>query len=98
MKAPNIDKRKIWRLVSGKLKSIDRRHIFAVICILIEEIREELKNGKEIEVKNFGTFRLKQQKPRKIRKVSNGKIGFGKSVNILRFRLAHNLVRYLKGK
>ena len=60
-----IDKRKLWRLINKKTKSIVQSyHVFSVIQILFEELLIDLKAGKKIKIHNFGTLSLKKFKSR----------------------------------
>jgi nucleoid DNA-binding protein len=94
----NIQKLKIVAFVSRRLrKSIGYFHILSVINILVEELIVELKIKREIKIPNFGTFRLKPLKPKRIKSVVSEKTILTKPSNSLRFKLSRNVIRYLKG-
>jgi nucleoid DNA-binding protein len=97
-KPKNIQKLKIVAFVSRKLENtIAYFHIFSVINILVEELIIELKTKREIKIPNFGTFRLKSLKPKKIKSVVNNQTILTKPSNSVKFKLSRNIIRYLKG-
>jgi nucleoid DNA-binding protein len=61
----SVDRRVLWKYVNRKFKgTIHHYHVLAVITILFDEMVKDLKQGKQIEIANFGTLSLKQMKPR----------------------------------
>jgi len=75
--------------------SIHRLHVVSIMSILIEELIKDLMQGKDIKIPNFGTFRLKELKPKKIKNITTKEIKFARRTNALRFRLTRKLSRYL---
>lgn len=62
----SITKKILWKYVNNKINhSIHSAHVFSVISILFEEIINELVEGKELRIVNFGVIRLVDMKPRK---------------------------------
>ena len=93
----SIDKKKLWRLIIKDLNySIHISHIFSVINILIDELIRELKSGKEISIKNFGVFKIKTLKPKKIISVRTGKVKFVERTKALRFVIAKRLTKLIR--
>lgn len=92
-----IDKYKLFNLVFQKL-NIHRLHVFSVLNILIDELIKELRTGNSIKINNFGEFKLKSIKPKKIRNIATGQIKFIKTTKVLRFKLADKLVKLLGKK
>lgn len=87
-----IDKRSLWKYVNKKIKrSIHHAHVFSVICIMFEEMIKDLILGKEIKITNFGTFRLKEMKPRKYHNVKYRCLVQSDAHNILRFSLSSKI-------
>jgi nucleoid DNA-binding protein len=96
----SIDKRALWRYVNKKIKHIiHHHHVFSVLTILFDEIIKDLKRGKDIRIVNFGTFKLKDLKPRRYFDVVHQRIMLSEGHRILRFILAplirKKLVRHL---
>jgi nucleoid DNA-binding protein len=93
----NINKRLFWRYVNKKLNHIiHHAHVFSVITILFEEMVQDLKDGKEIKIHNFGTFALQSTKPRRHFNVLLQKIVQSKSHRILRFKLVPRIQKKLR--
>lgn len=95
MKLPlSINKRIIWRYVNKKIKrSIHHYHVFSVISILFEEIIKDLKNGKNINIFNFGVLTLKDTKPRKYFDVRYRQTMLSKGHRIMKFSLTKKIKR-----
>jgi nucleoid DNA-binding protein len=95
----NIDKRRFWRYVNKKINHlINHAHVLSVISILFEEILKDLKDGKQIKIRNLGTLILQRTKPRKYYNVVFQQIMQSESHQILRFKLAtpiHKILRAL---
>jgi nucleoid DNA-binding protein len=71
----SIDKRILWKYVNAKINnSIHNRHVYSVICILFDEILNDLTKGKKIEVINFGTIFFKILKARRYHDVCLRKV------------------------
>lgn len=88
----SINKRMLWRYVNGKLNhSINHAHVFSVICILFEELFEDFKNGKDVKIYNFGTFQIRQMKPRRYHHVKLLKMMESCGYKILRFSLSKKI-------
>lgn len=87
------------KLISYIQKDIDyavsRIHLVSIISILIEELLAEIRNKKKLNIKNFGTFRISELMPRKIRSIKTGQIKFVRKVKILRFRLSKGISKYI---
>lgn len=53
---------------------ITQRESRDIIKFIITEITEDLKNGKEISLRNFGSFTKKKHKAKKVRHPKTGRI------------------------
>jgi nucleoid DNA-binding protein len=51
---------------------LTRTDVAVVVDKLLEAIKEALENGKNIEIRGFGTFKIKQRKARKARNPRTG--------------------------
>jgi nucleoid DNA-binding protein len=78
--------------------SIHRLHVMSIISVLIDEMIKELKRGGEIKIPNFGTLKINDLKPKKIRSISTNKIKFAKRTKSLRFRLSKKISKYLSDR
>jgi nucleoid DNA-binding protein len=94
--AESIDKRVLWRYVNKKInRVIHHYHVFSVINILFDEIVEDLKQGNQIRIANFGVLELKETKPRKHFDFKKQKIVLSRSYKILRFSLSEKIKKKL---
>jgi len=84
----SINKRMLWQYVNRKINgAIHNTHVFSVICIMFDELFEDLMQGKEIKITNFGTLKLKEMKPRRYHNVRSRSMVQSEGHNILRFTL-----------
>lgn len=85
----SISKRNLWHYVNRKIKRlIHHYHVFSVISILFDEMIQDLKDGKEIKIANFGTIVLKDTPPRKYHDVRFRKMMESPGHRIMRLFLA----------
>lgn len=98
MELPNsITKRILWRYVNQKIKrSIHHYHVFSIITILFDEILNDLKNEKQLEIFNLGKLNLKKLPPRRYYDVNDRKVKISNPHKILRFALSNKLKNKLK--
>ena len=57
--------------VSGKT-GLTRADVAVVVDIFLEVVKKSLENGNNIEIRGFGTFKIKQRKARKARNPRTG--------------------------
>lgn len=92
----NVTKRIFWRYVNIKIKRvIHHYHVFSVISILFDEMLNDLKDGKKIEIFNFGTFFLRENKPRLYFDVNKQQVTLSGSRKILKFKISNKLKKRL---
>lgn len=92
-----INKTKLIKIICKELNnSITYFHILSVINIFIEELITEIEKKKIIKVPNFGKFKLKQMKSKKIINVLTNKPQQTAPSSVLRFTLTKKLRTYLK--
>lgn len=90
------NKSNLINLVANEIDGqIHKMHIISIINILIEEICNDLLAGKEVKIKNFGTFRLSGLKSKKIISVISKEPKFTKKSSSLRFRMARKFYNYI---
>lgn len=93
------NKQKLWWFITRRINhSVHRLHVISIINILIEELVKELRIGNEIKLPNFGIFKIKELKPKKIRNIATKDIKFVKRTKALRFRLSRKISKYLSNK
>ena len=93
----NFGKQEFWVLLRRNLKhSIHYLHIFGVLTVLLDEMKNDLLADKEIPVKNFGILKLKRRKERRFRNVFTGKICFATPKNSMTFDIADRLKAFIK--
>jgi nucleoid DNA-binding protein len=89
----SIDKRTLWKIINIKIgRQIKSSHVGSIINILFEELLNDLKDGKEIKIKNFGSFILKNTKPRKYHDVRYNRVMLSTGGKILKLTLP-NLIK-----
>lgn len=76
-------------------KKISKKHIEAILNILIDEIIEKLLIDKKLKFNNFGTFKLGLRGARKVRSIMSGQTIIAKSTNRLQFYLHDKLKKLL---
>lgn len=92
----SVDRRILWKYVNRKFKGvIHHYHVLAVINILIDEMLEDLKRGKQIKIFNFGTLSLKQMKPRQYHNVRLHQFVYTPGHRVLRFTLSDKIRKKL---
>lgn len=65
-----IDKKSLWIYINKKInRAVHHYHVFSVLSLLVEEILQDLKQGKNIKIFNFGNFQLLKNKPMVITQV-----------------------------
>lgn len=90
-------KHQLFPLVQEKIKSITHYfHIISVVNILIDEIIQELKAGKEVEIGGLGTIKLFSYPAKIGHNVLTGKYQKLKGTKRLRFVIDKKLLKYLK--
>lgn len=95
----SYNKNSLWLMITKTINhSIHRLHVMSIISILIDEMIKELKNGKEIKIPNFGTLKVNDLKPKKIRSIATNKIKFARRTKSLRFKLTRKISKYLSNK
>lgn len=57
--------------VSGKT-GLTRTDVAMVVDVFLEAVKKSLENGNNIEIRGFGTFKIKQRKARKARNPRTG--------------------------
>ncbi len=91
-----MNKQQLVKFIGGELKgSISYFDIFSVVNILIDELKKEIINTKQVTVPNFGKFSLKEFKPKMIKNVRNGKLQLTKAYTALRFTISRNILKQL---
>jgi nucleoid DNA-binding protein len=92
----SVDRRFLAKYVSKKMnRLIHFSHIQSVISILLEEIMNDLLEGKEIEIGNFGTFLIKKMLPRRHYNYMTGQCEISVGRKLIRFKLNKKLRRIL---
>lgn len=84
----SINKRILWRHINKKIhRSIHHFHVFSILSILLDEMVKDLKQGKIVKIHNFGSFVLKELKPRRYFDVKQKQVMLSRGYKILRFIL-----------
>ena len=93
------NKTTLWKFVSKQINhKIHRLHVMSVVSILLEELIRELKLGNKINIGNFGTFELRELRPKKVRNIATKQIKFVGKTKALRLKLSKKLLKYLLGR
>lgn len=92
-----VDKRFLCLSILKDFKGkISYTHILAVVNLLIKEIKNELKNGNEIEIGNFGALSLMPTKPRKHWNFLIKKTQLSKGAAKMKIKISKTLKKELK--
>jgi len=66
------------QLIEGVFKKVNdnfsRRDVEVIVNTLFDSIAESLKSGGKVEIRGFGSFRVKQRRPRQGRNPKTGKV------------------------
>jgi nucleoid DNA-binding protein len=92
MPSLSITKRMLWRHVNIRInRLIHSFHVFSIINILFDEMFQDLKQGKIVEINNFGTFELKHIKPHKYFNPRQQKVVMQRPRKSLRFTMSEKI-------
>lgn len=95
-KDKSVDRRYLWQFVTKKInRTIHYSHVQSVINIMFEIMLEDLNNGIEISIGNFGKFLLKKLGARKHINIYSGQYEKSPGNKIIRFELSKKLRRIL---
>jgi nucleoid DNA-binding protein len=93
----SISKRELWRIINKKInRSIHHYHVLSVITILFEEMLIDLKQDKNIEIFNFATISLQNNKPRKYYDIRFQQVMQSEAHRILTFILSPRINKKLR--
>ena len=67
-----MTKAQLVQKISERLNGMTRRQTETIVTALFDSIRESLARGEKIEVRGFGSFRLRQRKMREGRNPKTG--------------------------
>lgn len=97
MNVPNsIGRLQLLNYLYKKINSLIRvYYVYGVLSILFDEMVKDLKKGKSIKVKNFGTIKLIRNKPKKYFDVRYQRVMLSDKNNILKFNLENMLRKKL---
>lgn len=60
--------------ISGKVKNFSPRDVELIVNSIFDSMSESLVNGERIEIRGFGSFKIKQRNARKGRNPKTGEI------------------------
>jgi nucleoid DNA-binding protein len=72
-----------------------RKEVSQILDLLIKILHDNLRKGEEIKISNFGVFRLKKRKGRKVKNPKTGKIITIAPHNSLIFKPSKHLIETL---
>jgi len=91
-----MNKRQLVKAISEELRgAISYFDIFSVVNILLDELKQEITNTKQVTIPNFGKFTLKTFKPKLIKNVRTGNMQLTKAYSALRFAISRNILKQL---
>ena len=92
----NVSKRSFWTYINKKIKhTVHQYHVLSVISILFDEMRKDLKAGKEIKIHNFGTIALRQTNPKRYHDVRFNRVMQSQGHKIMRMTLTKKFKKRL---
>jgi|ERR1700722_2592493 len=93
------NKRKLWTLLIKELNHfVHSSHIYSVLNILIEEMISDLVSGKNIKIINFGSFSLKELKPRRYLDLATRRFKISGPSKALRFKISRNISKFINSE
>jgi nucleoid DNA-binding protein len=98
-KVPDIiSKKLLWTYVAHKINhSLHTSHIISITAILFDELIKDLKLGKEINIHNFGSFRVSARAPQRYFDWFKKEVLITKGgKNLLSFTLTSKLIELIK--
>jgi integration host factor subunit beta len=102
--APKVKPKTITRLelaqevakVVGRMMEITNRDAETVVTEIIQSMVDALQEGNEIEIRNFGSFRLRSRRARKARNPKTGDSVDVPAKQVVFFTMGKNLRHFLK--
>lgn len=92
----SMNKQQLVKVIREELRgAVSYFDIFSVVNILLDELKREIINTRQVTVPNFGKFTLKTFKPKLIKSVRTGKIQLTKAYTALRFSISRNILKQL---
>jgi nucleoid DNA-binding protein len=86
-------------LVAKRLDhSIHKMHISSVVNIFIDEMKHDIKSGNNIKIDNFGIFKVKKLKSKRINNIHLHKLQYTKQTYSITLSLSNNITQYLRKK
>lgn len=99
MKHSNIQKLDFVKLIGKEINySLPYFHIYSVVNLLVQELITELIEIGQVQIINFGSFRIVPLAIKKIKRVNNQQVITTQPTNALRLKLSNQLVKFIKGK
>lgn len=95
----SVDKKYMAYIIRKDLnKIISPKDCLSIVYLLVDEIKEFVISGGELNVPNLGILKLKKLKSRKNADINTGLIIEKRSVKILKFNIDKKLSDYLISK
>ena len=92
MPGKKLTKAEIVESVFNQVDELNKKTIQVVMDLVLEQIKQGIKEDKIIELRGFGTFEIKLRKGRKeVRNPKTGDIFPGKSHGVVSFRPGQEL-------
>ncbi|MFQ5329014.1 MAG: integration host factor subunit beta [Thermodesulfobacteriota bacterium] len=67
-----MTKSELVERVAGKVKNFSKKDIEVICDIIFDSMTESLKGGDKVEIRGFGSFKVKERKPRQGRNPKTG--------------------------
>ncbi|MBI5285976.1 MAG: integration host factor subunit beta [Deltaproteobacteria bacterium] len=67
-----MTKSQLIERVFEKVNNLSRRDVEVMVNVILEGMIESLKRGEKIEIRGFGSFRVKERRPRRGRNPKTG--------------------------
>lgn len=91
-KENSISKKLFWRYINSKLRGkIHSAHVLSIVNILLDELKNDLLNRKDVNIINFGKFKYIKLNPKKYFNVREQEIMWSKGSNIIRFIISKKI-------
>lgn len=84
--------------VAEKVEGLTRKQTEIVMETVFDSIKEALRKGEKVEIRDFGNFRLKTRNPRKARNPKTGESVDVPAKRVLHFKVGKELRELLNSK
>ncbi len=95
----NANKFRLWEITRKRVRGkVLYTQVLKIMNLMLDEMRIDLKEGKDFTIGNFGTLRLAKMPPKKHYDITTKTVGYSLGNKILRFDLNEKFRAFLLSK